>query len=218
MKHTIIAMVGPSGAGKTAISKAMAKAGIPYVVSYTTRPMRKGETEGVEHHFISQKQADALFDSIKTSPFMFFEQVPAFTVINGHSYFIKASQLTEHPVATYVVDEAGLLGLQDWNDEFKDLHIISVYIDRDRAEIAKYTDAERMARDSERRALPADTYTIRVINDSQSLDQLNCWAENFAFALLTVLGLTSVKPCTLNTSEDRMHDIINKLNNVQHHV
>lgn len=217
MKHTIIAMVGPSGAGKTAISKAMAKAGIPYVVSYTTRPMRKGETEGVEHHFITEAQA---IEYIITTPTKSFEMLPAYTEIGGYRYFVREDQLMQwDPVLTYVIDEEGLLALRRWADiDVQDVQIIPVYIDRDKEEIAKYTDAERMARDSERRALPADTYTIRVINDSQSLDQLNYFAENFAFALLTVLGLTSVKPCTLNTSEDRMHDIINKLNNVQHHV
>lgn len=213
----IIAIVGPSGAGKTAISKAMARAGIPYVVSYTTRPMRDGETEGVEHHFITEAQAESLFASIRETPFMFNQMVPAFTEINGYCYFIKASQLQEHPVQTYVVDEVGLLDLEHWNDEFKDLNIIPVYIYRDKAEIAKYTDAERMARDKERITLPEDTYTIRVINDSPSLDQLNLWAENFAFALKTVIKSTGIKPCTLHTSEDRMLDIVNKLNNVQHH-
>lgn len=215
-KHTIIAIVGPSGAGKTAISKAMAKAGIPYVSSYTTRPMREGETEGVEHRFISKEQAESLFQNMPI--IVFFAQIPAYTVINGHMYFVKASQLLEHPVVTYVIDEAGLLGLEAWKDEFHNLNIIPVYVDRDKEQIAKQTDAERMARDNERTALPDDTYTIRIINDSPSLDQLDLWAENFGFALKTVISSTGVKPCELHTSDARLLHIVNHLNNVLTHA
>lgn len=226
MKHTIIAIVGPSGAGKTAISKAMAKAGIPYVVSYTTRPMREGETDGVEHHFISEEDVLFLVGYLTYSRMDVHEpgslpQVPAYTRINGYRYFVTQAQLLEHPVVTYVIDEKGLLELEQWALTERVLgraiHIIPVYIDRDKAEIARHTDAERMARDDERTALPYETYTIRVINDSPSLDQLNLWAENFGFALNTVIKSTGIKPCTLHTSDAVLLHIVNKLNYVQHH-
>ena len=42
----VIAIVGPSGSGKTTMANIMAENGIPTIVSFTTRPMRDGETNG----------------------------------------------------------------------------------------------------------------------------------------------------------------------------
>lgn len=221
-KHTIIAIVGSSGAGKTAISKAMAKTGIPYVSSYTTRPMREGETEGVEHRFIREDDVSGLvgwytYNALDDPLIGSLDHVPAYTRIKGYRYFVTKFQLLEHPVMTYVIDEKGLVGLQQWSSG-RDIHILTVYVDRDKTEIAKHVDAERMARDKERTALPEETYTIRIINDSPSLDQLNLWAENFGFALKTCLSSTGVKPCELHTSDARLLHIVNHLNNVQSHA
>lgn len=223
-KHTIIAIVGPSGAGKTAISMAMAKAGIPYVSSYTTRPMREGETEGVEHRFINEEDMENIVGwhtayIIRCNQDLLLAHVPAYTCINSFSYFVTSSQLAEHPIQTYTIDEKGLLLLQRWADTCRShVSVLTVYIDRDKEQIAKQTDAERMARDNERTALPDDTYTIRIINDSPSLDQLDLWAENFGFALKTVIGSTGVKPCELHTSDARLLHIVNHLNNVHTHA
>jgi guanylate kinase len=46
----------PSGAGKTSLVKALvgSESGITVSVSYTTRPMRPGEVDGVNYHFVDQ--------------------------------------------------------------------------------------------------------------------------------------------------------------------
>lgn len=51
-----IALVGPSASGKTEISSHMVERGAAVKVpSYTTRPMREGEVEGVDYKFITQE-------------------------------------------------------------------------------------------------------------------------------------------------------------------
>ena len=47
----IVALVGPSGCGKTTLGKYLKDMGFNWISSYTTRPMREGETDGVEHKF-----------------------------------------------------------------------------------------------------------------------------------------------------------------------
>ncbi len=54
---TLFVISAPSGTGKTSLVIALLKK-IPYIklsVSYTTRPMRPGETDGVDYHFIEKE-------------------------------------------------------------------------------------------------------------------------------------------------------------------
>ena len=55
---------GPSGAGKNSvIERAMQTLpGLSYSVSYTTRPRRSGEVDGVDYHYISHQQFDGLIE------------------------------------------------------------------------------------------------------------------------------------------------------------
>lgn len=66
----IICLVGKSGSGKdTVYDKVMQTYGdniLKRVVSCTTRPMRVGEVEGIQYHFVSQDDfsADMKFDNV----------------------------------------------------------------------------------------------------------------------------------------------------------
>lgn len=48
-------IVGPSGSGKTSIANKLIKGGIPKIVTHTTRELRKGERNGVDYYFVSEK-------------------------------------------------------------------------------------------------------------------------------------------------------------------
>jgi guanylate kinase len=48
-----IVLCGVSGVGKTTIAKELEKQGFQRTITYTTRPMRPGEMDGVDYHFIS---------------------------------------------------------------------------------------------------------------------------------------------------------------------
>ena len=131
----VVGLVGPSGSGKSALSKALElfykmKSGenvmdkyeqiiqdavksvldtdvspsvLPLVVeeaiSHTTRPMRKGEIDGVHYHFVSEKE------------FLSLERYED-TVYCGNFYglTVKAVQdvLQEAEVAIVVVDQHGI--------------------------------------------------------------------------------------------------------------
>ena len=53
----LFVVAAPSGAGKTSLVKALLKndQAIRLSVSYTTRPPRPGETDGVDYHFVSKE-------------------------------------------------------------------------------------------------------------------------------------------------------------------
>ena len=51
----LITIIGPSGAGKDTVALMLsAILGYDVLCSYTTRPMREGEVDGKEHHFVKK--------------------------------------------------------------------------------------------------------------------------------------------------------------------
>jgi len=54
----VFVITGPSGAGKGTLIKALVER-VPVLevaISATTRPLRPGETDGVEYHFLSESE------------------------------------------------------------------------------------------------------------------------------------------------------------------
>ena len=58
MKPFLLVLSSPSGGGKTSIAKNLLQGrdDLGYSVSATTRPMRDGEREGVDYHFVSRDE------------------------------------------------------------------------------------------------------------------------------------------------------------------
>ena len=71
---TLYIVSAPSGAGKTTLVEALLKnvSGIRASISHTTRPMRSGEKEGVNYHFVSK---EIFLSLIKKEAFLEHAQV-----------------------------------------------------------------------------------------------------------------------------------------------
>lgn len=68
----IVILVGKSGAGKTTVAKNLEKMfGYKRVVTYTTRPPRKGEVDGVDYWFIPE---DDFFMAIMNDELMEYQE------------------------------------------------------------------------------------------------------------------------------------------------
>lgn len=53
----ILVLTGKTASGKTHIQNELSRlGGMNRVVTYTTRPMREGETDGVEYHFVTKEE------------------------------------------------------------------------------------------------------------------------------------------------------------------
>ena len=53
----LVVVSGPSGVGKTTVCEAVARrTGIRISISATTRPMRPGEKDGVDYHFVTRQE------------------------------------------------------------------------------------------------------------------------------------------------------------------
>lgn len=72
MNHSsnlILTLTGPSTAGKTVLSTMLEDRGFAALVSTTTRPIRKGEVDGVHYHFLSKKD---FYDKLDAGDFIEF--------------------------------------------------------------------------------------------------------------------------------------------------
>lgn len=113
-KNKLLCIVGETARGKDTAARYMESSlGLRGVVSYTTRPMREGETEGVEHYFITQEQAEEI---LKTS------NIIAFTQIGEYIYFATEEEVDAADY--YIIDPNGLKTLKErYNRELFILYI-----------------------------------------------------------------------------------------------
>lgn len=95
-KKHIITIAGPSLSGKTQFSKILQEEhGFQAVVSVTTRPMRQGEVDGVDYHFVTEDEYDKLDFVQKTS-------------FNGYRYGVTKDSIpsSEKPTVWVIAPES----------------------------------------------------------------------------------------------------------------
>ena len=110
----MIVLVGESASGKSSIEKYFVdNYGYNKIVSYTTRPPRDGEVDGVDYHFIGTEQ----FETLSEQGF-FAEQA----VYRDWYYGVAKEDCTDDKVA--VLTPHGLRQVS----KIKDINVISFYI------------------------------------------------------------------------------------------
>lgn len=154
-KTLIVCIVGESGSGKTYASQYLQKRfGLHAIVSYTTRPIREEETDGVEHFFVNKEQVPSK------------DRMMAYTEFGGYQYWTEKEQFFDSLTCSYVIDEKGLQELRQIVPP-QLFHIMSVKIKRtNKAGIS----AERIARDKEREEIADKLFDAVVDNDGTLVD------------------------------------------------
>lgn len=145
----LITIIGPSGAGKDTAARILSEiTNIPVLVSYTTRPMREGEVNGREHHFVSE--CDAPRDAML-----------AYTQYGGYEYWTELLQIQGS--AIYVIDEEGL---RDLRQRFPGIKLVTIYITASKLiRLKRGVTFERISRDDMREQFPLDYYDYRIYNN-----------------------------------------------------
>lgn len=156
MKPLIICIVGASGSGKTTASMMLQQQfGWNAIVSYTTRPMRKGEKNGRDHWFVKQDQIPLK------------NRMCAYTQFGGYEYWTEWSQFLTLFPSVYVIDEKGLVDLQSKQSSSFPFDLVTIKIKRDNLE---GIDEKRKERDNERIHIPDEVYDY-VINNNGSMEK-----------------------------------------------
>lgn len=117
----IIGISGLSGSGKDTIANYIRDTyGIKLICSATTRPMRDYETNGVEHIFLTDEEADKRLET---------EQILAYTYNEetGIRYFATEADLVDD-IMIYIINPDGI---RWFNENVKGIEMISIYVDLD---------------------------------------------------------------------------------------
>ncbi|MCI6830102.1 MAG: hypothetical protein MR924_12770 [Prevotella sp.] len=189
-RKKVLCIIGSSGSGKTTIERLLEQTfplHFKRLVSYTTRPMREGETQGVEHQFV--KCLENTDDQL------------AYTKYGDYEYWAKTSDIVPGKVNTYVIDVEGFRFLQRY---FADkLEIRVMYVKRSKRDDI---DEDRKERDRDRLALTPDDIDILFRNEGSISDLIANVRNNFFGYIMSVFnentGL-SMDPRTRNVKSKR---------------
>lgn len=187
----VILIVGKTCSGKDTVARRIEeKYGFHRIISYTTRPMRLDDVQGVSHHFLTQAEREKFDDSDIFSP----------TFIDGWEYFILKSQLTDGD-CVYIVDPKGVDDVQALGVPF---HVI--YVDCPENLILERAHARGTQRDvaesrlwSERERFEAFKNSGRYtgyLNNIKTIDVLESATDTcmMAIASMTFDRVDSSKP------------------------
>lgn len=122
----LYAVIGKSATGKDHIFQALLAdeaLQLGTVVPYTTRPMREGETEGVEYHFVTVPQMEALWEQGKII------ERRCYQTVAGPWYYFTAEdgQVRSGEGASVVI--ATLEAYQALRDHYGRERVIPIYIE-----------------------------------------------------------------------------------------
>lgn len=159
MKKKILCIIGRSGSGKTYFESLLHHY-LPDlfkpVVSYTTRPIREGETDGVEHHFVTPEQRPAA------------DRILAYTIYGGNQYWADANDLSDEHINTYVIDVEGYRYLRYSHSDEYDIKVVYV-----RRPVVTGIDLQRRQRDKGRMTLEPDDIDYVLNNDRDRMALIN---------------------------------------------
>lgn len=150
----MLLLCGKSCSGKDTIKKELIKRGMNGVVTYTTRPSRENETDGISYHFISKE------DFLEKENQGFFAETTSYNAANGDTwhYGSAAEDLTDDKVI--IVNPCGLRQLQ----KIKSLNTIAFYITVSEATIRKRLKQRSDDIEEAERRINADNIDFADIN------------------------------------------------------
>ena len=181
----VFTIVGKTCSGKDTVAKHLERRyGIPNVVTYTTRPMRPDDIDGVSHHFITEEEMH------KFSP----DDMFAYTEIDGYSYFSLKQQFEGSSLIVYVLDPRGIEDLIKADIPFKSLYvdcpeetILRRAAERgtDSGVVTSRLASERKMFDDFKSASKYDSY----VNNIDSVDVLLASVDTCMIAMARELGI-----------------------------
>lgn len=131
LANTIITITGPSCAGKSTLEALLVKKGMGRILSTTTRPIRRGESNGREYRFISKSEFSRL-----EAQGAFVETVQ----FNNNSYGVLCSDahsaIAKNGVAVVVVEPNGKMQFEKFAAK-NNISLIRIFVNNPQEVILK---------------------------------------------------------------------------------
>ena len=121
MGGKIVALVGQIASGKTTLAQFMEAHGFERIVTYTTRPKRTGEKDGLSYHYLSDNEFTEKAES------GFFAEATSYSAKFGHVRYGTSRESLETPDGVnkvIVLNPQGVIALKDAGHD-----IFVVYLD-----------------------------------------------------------------------------------------
>ncbi|WP_413944508.1 guanylate kinase [Bdellovibrio sp. HCB-162] len=167
MKTRLIIVAAPSGAGKSSFVEKLSKENprLVDIVTYTTRAMRKGESEGQPYHFISSEDFQK-----KIKEGFFVEWAKVHTNFYGTSFESIENAWKQDKCAIMDIDIQGVATFKAKFPDAKTVFILPPSIDELRRRIEKRdggvpADIEVRMANAEKEIREASKFDYQIVND-----------------------------------------------------
>lgn len=127
----LILLIGCMASGKDTILKEIINEGYAEpVISHTSRPMRKGEKDGIEYHFVS---AEEMLKMKENNEFIEFKSYKA---ANNEKWYygVNKNSLEKGLSKNYIliVDITGMRQIKEYFKDDKNMEITTIFLDVDK--------------------------------------------------------------------------------------
>lgn len=140
--NEIVFIMGKSSSGKDTIFRMMredSKLNLKGVILYTTRPIRSGETDGVEYNFVSDEQANEMLNAGKVIEMRTYQ-----TVYGPWRYFTADDGQIDLASGDRYIVIGTLEAYSDFVKYFGTEHILPIYIEvEDGIRLTRALDREK---------------------------------------------------------------------------
>ena len=171
MRKKLICVDGRTCSGKDSLVNAMIQKYpevLKPVISRTTRTMREGEQNGVEHWFHTKEEFDRIME-INKDNIVAYTQIKNENDTDGYEYFTMKEDLEDANI--YIIDPNGVKYLKSRTDLDMDIWVIYVYA----------SDDVRRERAKKSRSDYETEYEKRVLKEKAQFDEAE---KNFEFDYL----------------------------------
>lgn len=153
----MIILIGKTASGKTLIREELIRRGYSSIITYTSRPVRKGEKQDVTYHFISEKEFRQKIDD------RFFAEYKTYDTVFGKWYYGSALEDLENAPEKSVI----ILTPDEYRDVVDKLHKkpISIYIYANNSTIKKRLKKRGDNKDEAQRRIEHDNEDFKDVEN-----------------------------------------------------
>lgn len=170
---SLLVLCGKTCSGKTTLQYHIDKFGINKIVTYTTRPMRKGEIDKVTYNFIDK---DKFLELEKNG---FFAETTSYTVASGDTWYYGTAKEDIEKGGCIILNPNGLKKFRDMG-----LDMIAFYIDVPDFELKKRLELRGDNKKEAERRLRKDEIDFEddVINELVDWYVADWWSSPYDMA------------------------------------